>query len=168
MRWAGPPLLAVLLVALSGCLVFGGPGVSTMPPTNESCVTDAVPDPGTLDPSGNVTPAPYPDPPDVVHGSAVRSFAVAFERAHVTNDMLARNEDGDLDRLLLGSRKEALQSHSDGYAVSFTISIASYYADGGHGDGSLTVEYFLNETTIRRSHEDGVDARDGTVLVRCA
>ena len=159
-------IAVLLVVAVAGCSVVDGAAVETVPGAN--CTTDAG---AAYDADlrlGNRTAQPYPDVPSTVNESTVAAFAARFETAHTTNEFLREHDESDARFHSVDVETTVTDSErrSDGYWVALRTGV-HYSTDAGIGTNERTAEYYVNETAILRSYDDGVDPRNGTVLARC-
>lgn len=152
-RHLGPPAVVVVVVLVAGCAGSGAP------PSK----------PATL------TPKPLPEPPAELSAMEAVEFAERHEAAYGFNERLTRNT----TRLTVNPvRAHLLEATETGYLVHLEVglsaSVVHYDPEqrewvNGTGDGFYTVNYFVNETTIRRAavggqQRPGPDPRNGTVL----
>ncbi|QLH81465.1 hypothetical protein [Halosimplex pelagicum] len=154
-----------LAAALAGCSALGS-GDDGVPDTD--CATDAL---AAYDADlrvDNHTARPYPDAPSAVNESTVAAFAARVETVHTRNEILRLHEGSEVG--LAGIEVDTTVADVDRRAGGYRVALrttSGYATASGIADGERTARYFVNETVVRRTYEDGVDPREGTVLVQC-
>lgn len=171
-------VLALLLVT-PGCASIASPtstGTPSATPTatpvtdlpGPDCLTDSAPRPGVVE---GVEPLAYPEPPATVNRSTIGRYVAAVERAYYHNHLLAEEERDDGMNLTDVSAYAEVENvtRRDEYVVRLSVSAATNYADGIHGDHWPSVAYRVNETTLLRgSGENGTPTvADGTLVLDC-
>jgi len=103
-----------------------------------------------------------------VNESTVAAFAARVETVHTRTEILRRHEDAGvpLASIEVDTTVADVERRADGYRVALRTT-SDYATESGIAQGERTARYFLNETVGRRTYEDGVNPREGTVLVRC-
>ncbi|MDY6818903.1 MAG: hypothetical protein SVG88_09590 [Halobacteriales archaeon] len=150
----------------------GTPTGITSLPSPTDCLTDAVPQPPTVD---GVEPSPYPAPPTNRSRERIVDWTQRFEIAYFRNDMLAEESPDDgynLTRASAYAEVRAVNATDDGYAIRFSNSGATNYESGLHADRWMAVGYLLNDTHVIRvpltDREQPIRAANGTVVLECS
>lgn len=140
-------------------------------PSPSRCLTDAAPQPDSVD---GVDPATYPEPPENVTDDRVVRWVQSFETAYYRNTMLASqdpDDDMNLTRVSAYAEVRAVNRTADGYTIRFSNSGATNFESGIHGDYWSDVGYVVTETRLVRvpleNRDDPVRASAGTVVVGC-
>lgn len=146
-------MLVALSVLVAGCVGSGAP------PSK----------PATL------TPKPLPERPANLSAMEAVEFAERYEAAYGFNEELAENTTrltiNPVRAYLLGETETGYVVHLE---VGLSTSVVHYDPErrewiDSTGDGFYTVNYFVNEATVRRAaaggqRRPGPDPRNGTVL----
>jgi hypothetical protein len=171
-------LASVGTAGLAGCLQATGEESSPTPTPTASPTATATPRPecpavtnrpAPTDPSGEVGPTPYPDPPAEVTTGTVAHYVGAFERAYRRNRVVDNTR--DLLDVGVGTPDPAVEPVDVG--VRATLRYTYYYnTETVHADSpAIHVAYLVTDRVVyriesegHRTPDGGLDPRSGAIV----